>query len=79
MPSLNSQLLVAYSLQRRFENTHHVGTEYIYNNRLAIRFGLDEAKFAAGVGIRISLFHFDYAYKGHELGGSHRVSTFIKL
>jgi hypothetical protein len=79
IPSLNSQLLIAYALQRRFRNTHHVGTEYVYNNRLAIRFGLDDSEFAAGVGIRISLFHFDYTYKGHELGGSHRVSTFIKL
>jgi len=76
---LNSQLLVAFSLRGRFENTYHVGTEYIYNNRLAIRFGLNDGEFTAGVGMRISLFRFDYAYKGHELGGSHRVSTFIQL
>lgn len=79
LPTLNSQLLVAYSLQRRFENTHHVGTEYIYHNRLAVRFGMDDGKFAAGVGLRISLLGVDYAYKGHELGGSHRISTFIRL
>lgn len=79
LPSLDSQLRVAYALQRRFKNTHHVGTEYIYNNRLAIRFGLNDAQFTAGVGLRVSLFHFDYAYMGHELGGSHRVSTFIHL
>lgn len=79
LPALSSQLLVAYSLQRRFENTHHVGTEYIYHNRLAVRFGLDDGKFAAGVGLRISLLGIDYAYKGHELGGSHRISTFIRL
>ena len=79
LPSLNSQLLVAYALQRRFENTHHIGVEYVYNNRLAIRFGIDDAQFTAGVGIRISLFQFDYAYKGHELGGTHRISTFIQL
>lgn len=79
LTSLNSQLLVAFSLRGRFGNTYHMGTEYIYNNRLAIRFGLNDAEFTAGVGIRISLFRFDYAYKGHELGGSHRISTFIQL
>jgi len=79
LTKLNSQLSVAISLHRRFENTLHVGTEYVYHNRLAVRFGLDDAEFTAGVGIRISLFRFDYSYKGHELGGSHRISTFIQL
>lgn len=79
LPSLNGQLLMAYSFDKRYELVHHVGIEYVYNNRLAIRFGLDNAEFTAGAGIRISLFRFDYSYKGHELGGSHRISTFIDL
>jgi hypothetical protein len=79
IPGISSQLFLAYEFKRKYAGTHHVGAEYVYNKRLAIRFGLDDAQFTAGVGIWISLFRFDYAFMSHELGGNHRISTFIQL
>ncbi|NIT61064.1 MAG: hypothetical protein GWN00_34135 [Aliifodinibius sp.] len=80
LPKLSSQLLFAYSLQKSQPNSpHNFGLEYLYYDRLAIRFGLTESKFTAGVGIKLSLFRFDYAFRSHELGGSHRINTSIQL
>jgi hypothetical protein len=76
---LNSQVLFAYALKKKFYTTHHLGSEYIYSNRLAIRFGLDDGEFTAGVGLRISLLRVDYAFINHELGGNHRITAFIQL
>ncbi len=76
---LNSQLTISYALKNKFKNTHHFGVEYLYYNRLAVRFGVDNSQFTAGVGLKLSVFRIDYAYRGHELGGSHRISTAIQL
>ncbi len=76
----SSRLLFSYSYQKQFFGTsHHYSMEYVYFNRLAIRFGIDAGDFTAGVGMKVSLFQIDYAYKNHELGGSHRISTSIRL
>ncbi len=79
IPNVRSQLLISYTLASKFELTHHFGMEYVYYDRLAIRFGVDNKQFTAGVGLRLSIFRFDYAFKGHELGGTHRISTAIQL
>lgn len=79
LPKLKGQLLFAYALQRRYENTHHLGMEYLYFEKLAIRFGIDNSQFTAGVGIKLSIFRFDYAFRGHDLGSSHRISTAVQL
>ncbi len=76
---LNSQLTFSYALKNKFKNTHHFGIEYLYYNRLAVRFGVDNSQFTAGIGLKLSVFRIDYAYRGHELGGSHRISTAIQL
>ncbi len=79
LTTLNSQLTFSYAMKNKFKNTHHFGLEYVYYNRLAVRFGVDNAQFTAGVGLKLSVFRIDYAYRGHELGGSHRISTAIQL
>ncbi len=79
LTALNSQLTFSYALKNKFKNTHHFGVEYVYYNRLAVQFGVDNSQFTAGVGIQLSIFRINYAYRGHELGGSHRISTAIQL
>lgn len=79
IPGLNSNLLFSYAYKKKFSSSHHLGSEYVYNNTLAIRFGLDDSEFTAGVGMRIALFRIDYAFISHELGGSHRITAFIQL
>ncbi|MEL6823627.1 MAG: hypothetical protein AAFP70_17865 [Calditrichota bacterium] len=76
---LNGELLLAYTLKKTDRTTNHIGLEYLYYNRLATRFGLTNRKFTAGVGFRVSLFQFDYAFRTHDLGGSHRINTSITL
>jgi hypothetical protein len=77
--NINGKLLFAYAYEKKYESFHHLGFEYLYRDRLAIRFGLDDSDFTAGIGIQVLIFNFDYAYKGHELGGSHRISTAIRF
>jgi hypothetical protein len=79
IPRIRGQLLLAYALEDRYEKVSHFGIEYVYYDRLAIRFGLDNQQFAAGIGMKVLFFNFDYAFKGHELGGSHRLSTSIRF
>jgi hypothetical protein len=77
--SINGKLLFAYAWEQKYETIHHFGFEYLYRDRLAIRFGLDDADFTAGIGLQVLIFNFDYAFKGHELGGSHRISTAVRF
>jgi len=77
--SINGKLLFAYAYEKKYDSIHHFGFEYQYRDRLAVRFGLDQSQFTAGIGLQILIFTFDYAFKGHELGGSHRISTSIRF
>lgn len=79
LPGLSSQLLFAYSVRQQDHNFHNFGLEYVYYNRLAVRFGLTDGKFTAGMGLKLALFRIDYAFRSHELGGSHRINTSLQL
>jgi len=58
----------------RIRRTVYVGASYF--QPLTV---LNSQLFTAGVGLKLSVFRIDYAYRGHELGGSHRISTAIQL
>ncbi len=52
------------------------GAEYWIRRRVALRLGSDQGSLAAGAGLRLGRFCFDYAYLGHaELRGSTRLSA----
>jgi hypothetical protein len=52
------------------------GAEYWIRRRVALRLGSDQGFLAAGAGLRLGRFCFDYAYLGHaELKGSTRISA----
>ncbi len=76
---IHGQLLFAYSLENKYKKATHFGIEYVYYKRLALRFGLDDKQFTAGVGLKVLYFIFDYAFKTHELGGSHRISVSVRF
>ena len=76
---INGQLLLSYAGQKKYGTTNHFGLEYLYYNRLAVRFGVDNDRFTAGVGLKISLIKVDYAFRSHDLGTSHRINTSIQL
>ena len=79
LPSMSGQLLLGYSYVDQITTHHNFGFEYLYFNRLAVRFGLKDGKFSAGVGLNVSRFRFDYAFRTHSLGGSHRINTALTL
>ncbi|HTY08369.1 MAG TPA: hypothetical protein VMF29_04315 [Candidatus Edwardsbacteria bacterium] len=54
----------------------HLGAEFWIRRRLALRMGVDQGRFAAGAGLRLSRFTFDYAFLGSiDLGNSTRISA----
>jgi hypothetical protein len=58
----------------------HLGWEYWIRERLALRLGLDQGRFAAGAGLRLGRFSVDYAFLGSgELGNSTRVSGGLRF
>lgn len=59
----------------RLSGEAHLGLEYVVQNTLALRAGLDRGYFTAGAGVRIEPVSVDYAFQAHQgLGESHRVS-----
>jgi len=58
----------------------HYGLEYILKQRLALRLGSDLGRLAAGAGLKLGRFCFDYAYLGsQELGNSTRLSASLNF
>jgi len=54
----------------------HLGSEFWIKDRLALRLGLDQGRFAAGAGLKLARFNFDYAFLGSiDLGNSTRISA----
>ncbi|HBE73905.1 MAG TPA: hypothetical protein DDW31_07475 [candidate division Zixibacteria bacterium] len=89
-PWFAPSLTLALDADVRFENrgpaaNYHLGAlsadvragaEYWIRRRLALRLGSDQGSLAAGAGLRLGRFCFDYAYLGHaELRGSTRLSA----
>lgn len=89
-PWFAPSLTLALDADVRFENLgssadYHLGAlsadiragaEYWIRRRLALRLGSDQGALAAGAGLRLGRFCFDYAYLGHsELKGSTRLSA----
>ncbi len=76
---MKSQFTIAYDINSKYEGTAHLGGELLYNSLFAVRFGANEGAFTTGAGIYFWKFRFDYAYQGHDLGNSHRVSVLFGL
>ena len=77
--SINSSFTVSYDLQNKYNNTHHVGMEYSYGKKVAIRFGMNDGRVSLGTGIKVWIINVDYAYIGHDLGNTHRIGLNIEL
>jgi len=57
----------------------HIGAELALFDIFFIRGGLDRKYPTAGAGLRFFVFEVDYAFKGHSLGNTHRVSLTVDL
>lgn len=72
----NENLLLSADLENvEEENTKfHGGIEYKLFDMIALRGGYDEKDITYGVGIKLSNFQVDYAYKNGTLGDTQKVS-----
>ncbi len=52
-----------------------VGGEYLVDNTVALRAGLNSGKLAAGAGVRWRNYSFDYSISNAELGNMHQFSV----
>ncbi len=72
---MNSEMLIAYDLNTKYNGSSHIGLEVKYKSVFALRLGSNSSNFTAGVGIAYWQIKLDYAYQNHELGNSHRIET----
>lgn len=77
--SLRSSFTIAFDLNTRYNGTAHVGGEFLYHSMMAVRMGMNAGFFTSGAGFYLWKFRVDYAYQGHDLGNTHRVSILIGL
>ncbi|MFH1007194.1 MAG: UPF0164 family protein [Candidatus Latescibacterota bacterium] len=76
---LNSRATLLWEIESKHKGTHHVGLEYTYAERLALRVGYDEARVSAGAGITFWMFRMDYALSNYDLGIIHRASASLRF
>ncbi len=70
---IDSEFLFTYDIHTKYEGSWHLGSEFVYNKLMALRFGFYDGDFTAGAGISYWKLSADYAYQSHDLGNSHRV------
>jgi len=76
---MQSSFTLAFDLNSRYNGSAHLGGEFLYHSMLALRMGLNSGFFTAGAGLYLWKFRIDYAYQGHDLGNSHRISILVGL
>lgn len=79
MPGRNNFLILSLDHENRFARTFHYGGEYRMADVLALRGGLWGDEWTAGAGVTVWRATVDYAYRGRDLGTTHRVSVGVKL
>lgn len=81
-PMIGAVLAAGITKDVRFPAELHFGIEYTMLDVLDIRAGTtsDPNTLNAGVGVRVAIARFDYAFSSHsELGMSHQVSLSLQL
>jgi len=92
VPPGDSRLFLHAETDSRNRFELHTGAEWLISNTLALRIGMQERKsdaatlrdLTAGAGFRIGFtggqsFRVDYAFTGHDLGDSHRLSLGVRF
>ncbi|HHM01951.1 MAG TPA: PorV/PorQ family protein [Caldithrix abyssi] len=76
---LSSQFTFAFDLDSRYEGASHFGAEFLYDQLIALRAGLNESNFTAGMGLYVWKLRTDIAYQSHDLGNTYRISLLFQL
>jgi hypothetical protein len=76
---IQSEVLLVYDLNSRYNGSMHFGLEFTYKKFLALRFGSNDGQFTTGAGLSYWGVQVDYAYQLHDLGNSHRVGLSLNF
>jgi len=76
---MRSSLLASWETSTEPLHKARAGAELELRRRLFLRAGLDGGEAVWGGGAAVWRLRLDYAFKGHDLGNTHRVSIAIKL
>ena len=79
IPWLSGHFILSLADRREHRGGVALGGEYVLQNALFLRAGLDGARWSAGAGIALWHGRFDYAFIPHELGSSHRLSATVEF
>lgn len=79
LDELQSNVLLTYERNSRYEANYHYGVEYDYKKTVALRLGYDDGLITYGTGVSMYNFHLDYALLNHDLGNVHRISVSYKF
>ncbi|WP_456441379.1 hypothetical protein [Caldithrix abyssi] len=71
---LDSDLILAYDVNTKYDGNTHLGAELLIKSLFALRVGSNFGHLTAGAGLLLWKFRVNYAFQGHDLGNSHRVS-----
>ena len=74
LPFLSSELTIAYDVDSKYNGNTHLGAELLLKALFALRVGSNSGHITAGAGLILWKVHVNYAFQGHDLGNSHRVS-----
>ncbi len=71
--SLKSEFILAYDHDFIYDRCSHYGAEYKYNDLLAIRLGLNDNDFSAGLSVKLYGITLDYAFITNVIGNTNRI------
>ncbi len=74
---MRSALTLAYDVDSKYQGNTHLGAELLIRSMFAIRLGSNSGHITAGAGLNLWKFYVNYAFQGHDLGNSHRVSLIM--
>jgi len=77
LPFINSELTLAYDVDSKYTGNTHLGAELLIKTHFALRVGSNSGHITAGAGLNLWKFFVNYAFQGHDLGNSHRVSLIM--
>ncbi len=76
---INSSIILSADTDFVYGKTHHYGLEYRYKNLLAVRTGLYDNNFSAGLSVKFYNFIVDYAFVTNTLANTNRVGLRINF
>lgn len=76
---IKTEMLLAWDMEYIYDYSHYFGSQFTYDNILALRLGLRDNDLTAGLSIYIYDVTLDYAFLSNTLGASNRVGLKVSF